>query len=153
MPCYPLAGGDVFVNNGCQSHCREQASSFLHVPRNTTIHYSRPERDVAARSLCLSLSHTHTHTLGEEWCPHGGGRVGGEAQAGEDGCLTCVICRGNNKALSRMLRLVLSQPLHSASPQRSSAPFKPSLPFSIRICFGASAARDAFQKSTHVRWR
>lgn len=26
---------------------------------------------------------------------------------------------------SRMLRLVLSQPLHSASPQRFSAPFKP----------------------------
>ena len=151
MPCYPLAGGgDVFVNNGCQSHCREQASSFLHVPRNTTIRYSRPERDVAARSLCLSLSHTHKHLARND--VHMGVVVGG-ARAGEDGCLTCVICRGNNKALSRMLRLVLSQPLHSASPQRSSAPFKPSLPFSIRICFGAFAALDAFQKSTHVRWR
>lgn len=47
---YPLRG-DVFVNNGCQSHCREQASSFLRVPRITTAGFSRPERDASAGSL------------------------------------------------------------------------------------------------------
>lgn len=135
MPRYPLRG-DVFVNNGCQSHCREQASSFLHVPRNTTIHYSRPECDVSARS--------NTPTLVRNVAHMGRHRKGG-------GYLTCVICRGNNKALPD----AQASPLSATSLSLTAAvlgAIQPSLSFSIGPVLEPAQPAKPF-KSVHTSAR
>lgn len=71
--CYPLEG-DVFVNNGCQSRCREQASSFLHVPRNATIRLTQG----------LGVMYLPPSLPGQKCRPHGGGTV--DAGAGSYLC-------------------------------------------------------------------
>lgn len=58
--------GDVFVNNGCQRRCREQASRFLHVPTTTTVHFLEARAEIQPLNLPELCRNVHMWRQKEE---------------------------------------------------------------------------------------